>query len=134
LTLYNVLGYTELYFAYFDQASFYDPGGSRRGQAQIAFFLSGYIKSVQKISGCAGHLGHFGTPGGGVLRVGRHPAGGPKIKKKSDFDAFYKNLEHAIKPDKKNSECRKKGEYSTLYAFFFIKMQRQRRRKNIPKK
>ncbi len=39
-------------------------GGSRRGQALFAFFLSSCIKTVQKLSDCAGHLGHFGTPGG----------------------------------------------------------------------
>ncbi len=50
---------------------FWDPRGGR-GQALFAFFLSVCIKSVQKFSGCAGHLGHFGTPQGpgkNVLRI-----------------------------------------------------------------
>ncbi len=60
-----------------NQASFYDPrrcpvtqtfwdpppGGSSRGQALFALSLSVCIKLVQKFSGCAGHLGHFGTQG-----------------------------------------------------------------------
>ncbi len=53
------------------------------------FRLSSCIKTGKKFSGCAGHMGHFGTPGGGFPGVGRHPqppSGGPKIKKKPDRD------------------------------------------------
>ncbi len=44
-------------------------GGFRWGQAQIVFFLSVCIKSVQKFSSSAAHLGHFFW-GGGCPRSG----------------------------------------------------------------